>query len=37
MEYYQVPPLLVEDKSRKEKTEPARLKLENVKGKPRVR
>ena len=37
MEYYQVPPLLVEDKSRNEKTEPAKLKLENVKGKPRVR
>lgn len=37
MEYYQVPPLLVEDKSKKEKAEPVKLKLENVKGKPRVR
>jgi len=37
MEHYQVPPLLVEDKSKKEKSEPVKLKLENVKGKPRVR
>ncbi|MEN9284281.1 MAG: Stage sporulation protein [Verrucomicrobiota bacterium] len=37
MEYYQVPPMLVEDKSKKEKSEPVKLKLENVKGKPRVR
>jgi hypothetical protein len=37
MEHYQVPPMLVEDKSKKEKSEPVKLKLENVKGKPRVR